>query len=74
MGWTVVISIVASLLLGIWVDSLLHTHPFGTLLFVFLGSVVALLGIYRQAMAALNAAATRRQSRHEEKPPDSDGD
>lgn|GEM_PF-2323349 len=69
MGWTVVITIVASLLLGIWVDSLLHTSPFGTLFFVFLGSVVAIIGIYRQAVAALEAAARRRQHKDQGREP-----
>jgi F0F1-type ATP synthase assembly protein I len=73
LGWTVVFWTVGSLLLGIWLDGVLHTSPFATLALALLGSFAAIVGVYRQATAAMNEAADRRKAREavdERKPPE----
>ncbi|MBI4320081.1 MAG: AtpZ/AtpI family protein [Chloroflexi bacterium] len=64
LGWTISISIVGSLLLGIWIDRTLGTTPAGILLFSLLGIMLGSVAVYRQVVKAIAAA---------ERPPKADG-
>ncbi len=63
MGLMTVITVLAGLLLGSWVDRQLGTRPLATLLFVILSIVAGLLGTVNLAQSTarqLNATAARR--------------
>ena len=49
MGAMVVTSILACLFLGLWVDGKLHSSPWATLIFMAIGTLVAVAGTYRLA-------------------------
>jgi ATP synthase protein I len=49
VGVMVVVSILGCLFLGLWIDSKLHTKPLATLIFIALGTLVAIAGTYRLA-------------------------
>ncbi len=49
VGVMVVVSALGCLFLGLWLDSKLHTKPLATLIFIALGTLVAIAGTYRQA-------------------------
>jgi ATP synthase protein I len=49
VGGMVVVSTLGCLFLGLWIDSKLHTRPLATLIFIVLGTLVAIAGIYRLA-------------------------
>lgn len=49
VGVMVVVSILACLFLGLWIDGKLHTKPWATLIFIAIGTMVAVVGIYRLA-------------------------
>jgi ATP synthase protein I len=45
----VVVSTLGCLFLGLWIDSKLHTKPLATLIFIAVGTLVAIAGTYRLA-------------------------
>jgi len=49
VGGMVVGSILGCLFLGLWIDNKLHTRPGATLLFLAVGTLVAIVGTYRLA-------------------------
>jgi len=65
MGLLTVATVLASLLLGSWVDRQLGTRPLVTLIFVLIGVLVGMLGTINLAQSTLrelNSAAARRQA------------
>ncbi|MDI7276257.1 MAG: AtpZ/AtpI family protein, partial [Anaerolineae bacterium] len=63
MGLMTVITVLAGLFIGSWVDRQLGTRPLATLLFLLLGIVAGLLGNVNLAQSTarqLNAAAAQR--------------
>jgi len=63
MGLMTVITVLAGLVLGSWIDRQLGTRPVATLLFVLLGVIAGLLGTVNLAQSTtrrLNAAAAQR--------------
>lgn len=63
LGWTIALSIVGSLLVGVWIDRTLDTSPFGVLFFSLLGIIIGSLAVYRQVVRAMNAAAAEQPRR-----------
>jgi len=57
LGLTVVVSLVLSLLLGLWLDNLLGTKPILTLLFSLIGVAAGTVGVYRLVAQAIAEAA-----------------
>ncbi|MBI2954579.1 MAG: AtpZ/AtpI family protein [Chloroflexi bacterium] len=57
LGWTISLSIVGSLLIGVWVDRTLGTSPIGVLFFSLVGILVGSMIVYRQVSRAIAAAA-----------------
>ncbi len=55
LGWTISLSIVGSLLLGIWVDRTLGTTPAGILFFSLFGIILGSVAVYRQVVRAYAA-------------------
>jgi ATP synthase protein I len=53
VGLTVVVFILIGLFVGRWIDARLNTAPALTLLFIFLGMIAGLWGVYRLTMWAL---------------------
>ena len=49
VGLMVVGSILVCLFLGLWIDGKLHTSPWATLILIAVGTLVAIVGIYRLA-------------------------
>ncbi|MCK4723285.1 MAG: AtpZ/AtpI family protein [Dehalococcoidia bacterium] len=49
MGLMVVGSILGCLFLGLWIDGKLYTKPLATLIFIAVGTLVAIVGTYRLA-------------------------
>lgn len=49
VGVMVVVSTLGCLFLGLWIDSRLHTKPLATLIFIAVGTLVAIAGTYRLA-------------------------
>lgn len=63
MGLMTVITVLAGLVLGQWIDRQLGTRPVATLLFLLLGVIAGLLGTVNLAQSTtrrLNAAAAQR--------------
>ncbi|MCL5265041.1 MAG: AtpZ/AtpI family protein [Chloroflexi bacterium] len=67
LGWTIALSLVGSLLVGIWLDQTLHTSPLGVLFFSLLGIIIGSVAVYRQVVQAINAAAEEQPPRHDRK-------
>lgn len=64
MGLLTVATVLGSLFLGTWVDRQLGTRPLVTLIFLFVGVLVGLLGtinLARSTLRQLNSAAARNQ-------------
>ncbi len=53
LGLTVVVSLVLSLLLGLWLDGLLGTKPILTLVFSLIGIAAGTVGVYRLITQAI---------------------
>ncbi len=53
LGLTVVTALILSLLLGIWLDSVLGTRPILTLVFSLIGIFVGTFGVYRLVTRAI---------------------
>ena len=49
VGVMVVVSTLGCLFLGLWVDSKLYTKPWATLIFIAVGTLIAIAGTYRLA-------------------------
>ena len=49
VGVMVVVSTLGCLFLGLWIDGKLHTKPLATLIFIAVGTLVAIAGTYRLA-------------------------
>lgn len=49
VGVMVVVSTLGCLFFGLWIDSRLHTKPLATLIFIAVGTLVAIAGTYRLA-------------------------
>jgi F0F1-type ATP synthase assembly protein I len=65
MGLLTVATVLASLVLGSWVDRQLGTRPLVTLVFVLIGVLVGMLGTINLAQSTLrelNAAANRQEA------------
>lgn len=63
LGWTIALSIVGSLLVGLWIDRTFHTTPVGVLVFSLLGVIIGTVAVYRQVVRAINFAADEERSR-----------
>ena len=57
LGWTIALSIVGSLLIGVWFDRTLGTSPLGVLFFSLLGIILGSVAVYRQVVQAIDAAS-----------------
>ncbi|MFQ5860172.1 MAG: AtpZ/AtpI family protein [Dehalococcoidia bacterium] len=53
LGWYIALAILAGTLGGLWLDGVLNTRPWFTLLGVLVGSVVAFYGVYRMVVPLL---------------------
>lgn len=60
LGLTMVISIIIGLAVGLWIDGRLHTSPWGTLLFVVLGTVVGSMAVYQMVKASIKQQVDSR--------------
>ncbi len=63
LGLTVVTSLVLSLLLGLWLDSLLGTKPLLTLVFSLIGIMAGTVGVYRLITQAIAEATSQTGAR-----------
>lgn len=54
MGWFVAFAIILGVVVGWWIDGLLGTVPFLTLLGALGGVIVAFYGVYRMVKPLLN--------------------
>src|SRR3989337_1949074 len=59
LGWTISLSIVGSLLLGIWIDRTFGTPPAGILFFSLFGIIIGSVAVYRQVVKAISTIETR---------------
>lgn len=57
LGVTMAVSIVLSLLLGLWIDNTYGTKPWATLVLAILGIVGGTVVVYRMVSEAIAAAA-----------------
>ena len=57
------VSIIAGLLVGLWLDQRLNTAPFATLVFLLVGLAVGSLAAYRTLMSALKVVDKERPKR-----------
>jgi F0F1-type ATP synthase assembly protein I len=55
LGWTIALSIVGSLLVGVWFDSTLGTSPLGVLFFSLIGIILGSVAVYRQVVRAIES-------------------
>ena len=69
LGWTISLSIVGSLLLGIWVDRTLGTTLAGILFFSLFGIVIGSIAVYRQVVKAIDAVEQRPHRKTDSKEP-----
>ncbi len=60
VGLTMVVTLVLCLLLGLWLDSLLHTSPLLTLVFSLIGIVAGTIGVYRMVSEAIAESVADR--------------
>lgn len=47
VGWYIALCIIFGLLIGLWIDGKVETHPLFTLVGLALGLATAFLGVYR---------------------------
>lgn len=60
VGLTIVVTLVISLLLGLWLDSLLHTGPLLTLVFSLVGIAAGTINVYRMVSRAIAESVAQR--------------
>jgi len=63
VGLTVVGTILVGLLVGMGLDNLLQSWPFGVLFCTLLGAVAGSVGVYRLAIAAMKQAAQEKSDK-----------
>ena len=62
VGVMVVISILACLFLGLWIDGKLHTRPWATLTLIAVGMLVAIVGTYRLVYPVVGQVITKGEA------------
>jgi F0F1-type ATP synthase assembly protein I len=63
VGFTVVGAILLGLFVGMGIDNLLQSWPFGVLFCTVLGAVAGSVGVYRLAIAAMKQAAKEKSDK-----------
>jgi len=63
VGFTVVGAILLGLFVGMGIDNLLQSWPFGVLICTLLGAVAGSVGVYRLAIAAMKQAAQEKSDK-----------
>ena len=62
VGMMVVVSILGCLFLGLWIDGKLHTRPWATLTLIAVGTLVAIVGIYRLVYPVVGQVITKGEA------------
>ena len=62
VGMMVVVSILGCLFLGLWIDGKLHTSPWATLTLIAVGTLVAIVGIYRLVYPVVGQVITKGEA------------
>ncbi len=55
LGWYIVFCILLGLVVGLWLDGVLHVSPVFTLLGILLGVVAAFRGVYRMLFSDIDS-------------------
>ncbi|MCL5958078.1 MAG: AtpZ/AtpI family protein [Chloroflexi bacterium] len=63
LGWTLAVSIVGSLVIGVLFDRFMGTSPVGLLVFSLLGILAGSVSVYRQVTAAIAAVEEEERQR-----------
>ncbi len=60
LGWTIALSMVVSLLLGLWLDNTFGTKPLGVLFFSLLGIIIGSIAVYRMVARAIEEESAKQ--------------
>lgn len=63
VGFTVVGAILLGLFVGMGIDNLIQSWPFGVLICTVLGAIAGSVGVYRLAIAAMKQAAKEKSDK-----------